>query len=320
MPARDHDRETRTALAEWLGAGSKHLSLRRVGTVPVGPYDALMLGDTTQRSAAREPVPDDESIAVVVLTHNRVHLLRQCVENVLSAVSPATSEIVIWDNASTDGTRAYLDQLEDPRITVVHHDTNVGQNGYARAFAMTNAAYIVELDDDVVGAPADWDATLRNAYRRLPSVGFLAADLEDDPHDLATHVRYRERPHEYREETINGVRLLKGPTGGACAMTARELYERVGGFRQHAKSVFWQEEPAYIEDIARLGYEPAVLADLLVHHTGGEHYGATSPEKTAFWEAYWRMRARRVAIKRLLFRVPGFGRLNARFGWFQAPG
>ena len=29
----------------------------------------------------------DTSIAVVVLTHNRVHLLRQCVENVLSKVS-----------------------------------------------------------------------------------------------------------------------------------------------------------------------------------------------------------------------------------------
>ena len=59
----------------------------------------------------------DTSIAVVVLTHDRVHLLRQCVENVLGQVSPTTREIVIWNNGSTDGTRAYLDAVDDPRIT-----------------------------------------------------------------------------------------------------------------------------------------------------------------------------------------------------------
>ena len=49
------------------------------------------------------------------------------------------------------------------------------------------------------------------------------------------------------------MRLLEGPAGGGCAMTSRELNDRVGGFRQHAKEVFWQEDAAYIEDIKRLG-------------------------------------------------------------------
>ena len=261
----------------------------------------------------------DGSVAVVVLTHDRVHLLRQCVANVLGVASPAVTEIVIWNNGSTDGTRDYLDSLDDPRLRVVHHDVNIGQNGYARAFAMTTAEYLVELDDDVVGAPLHWDLILRDAYRRLPSIGFLAADLEDDPYDVATHWRYRIRPHEYTPLELNGVRLLKGPTGGACAMTARELYLRVGGFRQNQKYVFWSEEPAYIEDIRALGYEPAVLADLKVHHTGGEHYGVVSPEKDVFWAAHWRRIRRRTAIKRIVFRIPFFRHLNARFGWFVAP-
>jgi GT2 family glycosyltransferase len=259
------------------------------------------------------------SIAVVVLTHSRVHLLRQCVENVLARASAHTREVVIWNNGSTDGTRAYLDALDDPRLTVVHSETNLGMNAYAKAFAMTSSEFLVELDDDVVGAPEHWDLALLEAYRRLPTVGFLAADLEDDPHDVATEYRYRIRPHEYTPLELNGVQLLRGPTGGACAMTARALYDRVGGFRQHAKHVFWQEEPAYIEDIGRLGYEPAVLATLKVHHTGGEYYGVVSPEKDAFWAAYWRMRARRELVKGIVFRVPGFRRLNRRFGWFVAP-
>ena len=78
-----------------------------------------------------------EGIAVVVLTNNRVHLLQQCVENVLARTSDATCEIVIWNNGSTDGTREYLESLDDPRINVVQSEKNIGQNGYARGFALT---------------------------------------------------------------------------------------------------------------------------------------------------------------------------------------
>ena len=73
-----------------------------------------------------------DGIAVVVLTHNRVHLLRKNVENVLLRTSPATREIVIWNNASTDGTAEYLESLDDPRIRVVRSEKNIGQNAYAR--------------------------------------------------------------------------------------------------------------------------------------------------------------------------------------------
>ena len=48
---------------------------------------------------------------------------------------------------------------------------------------MTSSAYLIELDDDVVDAPRAWDAMLLDAFERLPAIGFLAADLEDDPHD-----------------------------------------------------------------------------------------------------------------------------------------
>ena len=272
--------------------------------------------EALQSSSSAAPA---DSIGIVVLTHGRVHLLRQCVENVLGVTSPATQEIVIWNNASTDGTRAYLDSLDDPRIRVVHHGENIGQNAYSPAFELISAAYLVELDDDVVGAPQHWDATMRDALRQLPHVGFLAADLEDDPHDVTSHYRHRVRPHEYVPYEENGVHLLRGPAGGTCAMIPGDLYRRVGGFPQNSKWSFWQEEPAFIEVIKKLGYEPTVLADLRIHHTGGPHYCETPPEKEAFWADYWRTHERRQAIKRIVFRLPLVRRLNARYGWFVAP-
>jgi GT2 family glycosyltransferase len=274
--------------------------------------------DRAQSSSAptdQQRAAPADTIAVVVLTHNRVHLLGQCVENVLQRTSAATHEIVIWDNASTDGTAAYLESLDDPRIRIVRSKDNIGQNAYARAFRLTTSPYLVELDDDVVDAPPEWDAILLDAFKRLPAIGFLAADLEDDPHDQASHVRYHVRPHEYTLVMENGVRLLRGPAGGGCAMTSRELNERVGGFRQD-KQVFWLEDEAYIGDIARLGFGAAVLADLRVHHTGGPHYTVASKAKIDYWTRYNARRARRAAVKRALYRIPLFPRLNARFRWF----
>jgi GT2 family glycosyltransferase len=263
--------------------------------------------------------PDEATVAVVVLTHNRVHLLRRCVENVLSRTSRATTEIVIWNNGSTDGTAAYLDSLTDARLAVIHHGKNIGQNAYARAFATTSADYLVELDDDVVAAPDEWDMTLLHAFRRLPTIGFLAADLEDDPHDTAADYRYRIRPHLYVPVEINGVELLEGPAGGGCAMTSRKVYDGVGGFRQNRRDIFWQEESAFIEDIKAAGYSAAVLAGLKVLHTGGPHYAAQSSEKDAYWARWNRSIARRTAVKRVLLRLPFVRRLNARRGWFVEP-
>jgi GT2 family glycosyltransferase len=276
-------------------------------------------------SNALTPPADDggaasaASIAVVVLTHNRMHLLRECVENVLLRTSPAVSEIVIWDNGSTDGTPDYLASIGDPRLQVIRSAENIGQNAYARAFGRTTAPYLVELDDDVVDAPEHWDATLLDAFIRLPDVGFLAADLENDPHDQASRVRHEVRAHEYTLVEENGVRLLMGPAGGGCAMTSRELNERVGGFRENKKQIFWLEDETYIKDIQKIGFRAAVLADLRVHHTGGPYYTQPTKEKVEYWSKRRAAHARRQAIKRMVFLIPFFGRLNRRFGWFQPP-
>ena len=115
------------------------------------------------------------------------------------------------------------------------------------------------------------------------------------------------------------MRLLRGPTGGGCAMTSRELYDRVGGFQERTKEIFWLEDEAYIDDIQKLGFEPAVLADLRVHHTGGPYYATENKAKDRYWERRDRAKARRAAIKAVLFRLPFVRRLNDRFNWVSAP-
>jgi GT2 family glycosyltransferase len=200
----------------------------------------------------------------------------------------------------------------------VHHERNIGQNAYARAFPTTSGEYLIELDDDVIDAPSGWDKRLLDAYRVLPSVGFLAANLEEDPNDTGYRAM-RERANQYVRATMNGVRLLKGPVGGACTMTARELHDRVGGFPQQRGTSFYLEDAAYVEKIARLGYEAAFIEDLKVHHAGGPYYAADSPAKRAYWASFERENRRKDALKRVLLAFPLVGRLNDRFQWFRGP-
>jgi GT2 family glycosyltransferase len=259
------------------------------------------------------------SISIVVLTHNRCHLLRQCVENVLMRTSPLTTEIVIWDNASTDDTAAYLDSLSDPRIRVVHHPTNIGVNAYSRLFPTMTGEYLVELDDDVIEAPPQWDSTLLEAFEKLPTVGYLAANLAYNPHDVTSGVMYGVNAHLYRNEVENGIDLkVGGPVGGWCSLTSRKLHDEVGGWSEQDEP-FWQEEGVFLDGLAKLGYRAAYLENLRVVHAGGPHYSRTPPEKLAYWHSYNRAVARKDAVKRLLLGVPAVKRLNARHGWFQPP-
>jgi GT2 family glycosyltransferase len=259
------------------------------------------------------------SVGIVALTHNRVELLRQCVENVLLRTTPLTTEIVVWNNASTDGTREFLDGLDDPRFRMVHSKRNVGLNGYAKGFALLETTHLVELDDDLVDAPHGWDRTLLEAFDRLPEIGFLAADLEDDPYDVAAHYRYRVRPHLYSEFELHGITLLDGPAGGGCAMTSRDLYDLVGGFPEKRRAIFFQEEGTYIKRLEKKGFRKAVLRDLRVKHTGGPHYAPPIAEKDAYWKRLARRQAQKDAIKGALCSIPPVRSLNRRFDWFVEP-
>ena len=257
------------------------------------------------------------SIAVVVLTFNRPHLLRQCLDNVLARASDLTTEIVLVDNGSTDNPPEVLAGFRDPRARIVRNRRNIGQSAYRSAFAQTTADHLIELDDDVVDAPEGWD---RRCSRRssVSSVGFLAANLVDDPNDVTAKIMYGPSAHAYRYEEQNGVRLKLGPVGGWCAITSRSIYDEVGGFRR-SRHTFWLEDAAYIKAIRARGYEAAILDDLKVAHAGGEFFAPVSPAKTAYWRWFQRRNRLRRAAKRTLLAVPAVRALNARHDWFRAP-
>jgi GT2 family glycosyltransferase len=232
-----------------------------------------------------------------------------------------TREVVIWDNASEDDTRDYLASLVDPRIRIVEHDSNIGTSAYAPAVALTSAPYIVELDDDVIEAPHHWDQTLLDAFQKIPGIGNLAADLKEDPNDSAyCYLRYlKETRKVFVPTEIDGLKILEGPTPGGCAMTSREIYDRVGGFQQQKKLIFWHEDAAYVRQVRKLGYRTAILEELKVWHAGSPYYSKPSAAKLDFHRRRARTNARKNFIKKMILRIPFATALNQRYAWFYPP-
>ena len=66
-----------------------------------------------------------KGISVVVSTYNRVELLKKCTDSLL-AQTFGEYEIIIINDASSDGTAEYLNSLHNPKIRIIHHETNQG--------------------------------------------------------------------------------------------------------------------------------------------------------------------------------------------------
>jgi len=94
-------------------------------------------------------------VSIVLGTYNGERFLKEQLDSILNQTYPNT-EIVISDDASTDGTRSILEDYaaKDSRIRVFFSDKNAGLlRNYEKAVQLTQGALIAFADQDDVWAP-----------------------------------------------------------------------------------------------------------------------------------------------------------------------
>ena len=94
------------------------------------------------------------NVAVVIVTFNRINLLKECINNALNQKKVDT-ELVVVNNKSTDGTFEYLEGLHNRRVHCIHERENIGgaggfHDGVKYAFEQTNCDWILLIDDDAM--------------------------------------------------------------------------------------------------------------------------------------------------------------------------
>lgn len=104
-------------------------------------------------------------VPILLLTYNRLEYTKKSLKRMVESTEKTKNEIIIFDNCSTDGTREWLKEIKDPRISVILNDRNIKVAGAMNEFfKMTkNKEYVAKVDNDTL-VPDGWlDAMLMMA-------------------------------------------------------------------------------------------------------------------------------------------------------------
>uniref|UniRef100_UPI001033D924 glycosyltransferase n=1 Tax=Klebsiella pneumoniae TaxID=573 RepID=UPI001033D924 len=92
-------------------------------------------------------------VAAVVVTYNRVELLKRAIDALL-AQSVELEYIVVVNNNSSDATKDYLDSNQNKKIMPIHLSTNTGgAGGFSAGISFAHGLgvdYIWIMDDDAI--------------------------------------------------------------------------------------------------------------------------------------------------------------------------
>ncbi|WP_447035607.1 glycosyltransferase family 2 protein [Streptomyces sp. DSM 118878] len=202
------------------------------------------------------PGPDT---GVVIATRNRADSLARTLRHLLDL--PEEPEILVVDNASTDGTRERLAR-DFPQVRVMSLPRNRGALARTDGVRALRTPYVAFSDDDSWWAPG----ALEHAAKLLdthPRLGLISArtlvgpDEEPDPLNdvLATS------PLGPADD-LPGTQVLGFL---ACASVCRrEAYLGVGGF--HPLLFFGGEETMLAYDLAAQDWGVTHCPDVVAHH------------------------------------------------------
>lgn len=120
-----------------------------------------------------------DNVAIVVVTYNRKNLLAECIDALLSQTYEKF-DLLIFDNASTDGTEEVVKNFQDKRIRYNNTGANLGGAG-GFAFGMNYALkenkykYIWLMDDDTIPNKYALESLCAKANKMNDEFSFLAS-------------------------------------------------------------------------------------------------------------------------------------------------
>lgn len=124
-------------------------------------------------------------VSVILPTYNRLPLLREAVDSVL-AQTHRDFELIVADDGSTDGTRDYLEAIDDPRVRPIWLEHR-GDLTSARAAGLrhVHGKWVAFLDSDDLWSPEKLALQLHRLAMhpgcRWSYTGYLLMDADGRP-------------------------------------------------------------------------------------------------------------------------------------------
>lgn len=186
--------------------------------------------------------------SVCIANYNGAHMLADCLDSVLAQQTDASIEIIVHDDASTDGSVAFLRERY-PQVEVLSSDENVGFCiGNNRMVAHARGEYVLLLNNDAALYPDALELMLEFARKHqapgiltLPQYDWESGEIVDRGCLLDPFYNPVPNLDESRTEVAYAI--------GACLWIPRELWNDLGGFPEWMGSL---AEDMYLCCIARL--------------------------------------------------------------------
>ena len=245
----------------------------------------------------RFPEVAQPEVTVVMLTYNRWDLTKEALR-LLAEVTEPRYEVVIVDNASTDGTLGELDHVSGARI--LRNPRNLGFGpGNNQGAAIARGRYLLLLNSDAWVRPG-WLEPLIDVLDADPGVAAVAPKLlyPDGRLQEAGSILWRDaRVRQYGDGDIPNrpeynFRRTLDYASAACLLIRRSAFIAVGGFDPRFA-------PVYCEDVdlclalgagpGRVVYQPrSVVEHVRGASSNGGVQGARIERNRRLLRARWR--------------------------------
>jgi GT2 family glycosyltransferase len=224
-------------------------------------------------------------VSILVVTYNNLALTRLCLASLQRAAGTLPFEIIVVDNASSDGTQAWLAETAARALVPLEVVANAHNAGFAaannQAAARARGDVVVFLNNDCV-VVSGWLETLIAHLDRDPSIGLVGpvtnsggngeAQLGTRYADLDGMRRFAEgytRAHAGEVADVPMLALF-------CAAMTRDRFAAVGGLdERYGRGLFEDDDLALA--VRRRGWRVAVARDVFVHHYGGASFSRLPP-------------------------------------------
>jgi len=211
-----------------------------------------------------------EGTSIVIPTYNQLDFLRLCVESIMKNTD-LPYEIIVVDNASTDGTEAYLRGLGGQvRYRVL--DDNRGFAGAINVgMMMAKGRTIMLLNNDTLATEKWLDNLLICLYSddNIGMVGPVTNYISGAQQINVPYDNVADMPKFARENNISNParwRRIDRLTG-FCLLFRRELFEAVGYFDEGFEIGNFEDDD-YNVRVRLIGKSLVMAEDSFIHHFG----------------------------------------------------
>lgn len=245
--------------------------------------------------AAMSGQPQTPVASIVVLTYNQLDVTKLCMESVLRHTDVAF-EVIVVDNASTDGTPDYLQELaqKHPNVRLLLNQENRGfAGGCNQGIAQAKGEYIVLLNNDTVVSPK-W-LSLMIEVAQMPGVGLVGPrtncivgpqEHKDVPYDQATLEGFEAFAQDWKaahhRQVWESPRVI-----GFCVLIRRAVIEEIGGLDTRYRTGNYEDDD-FCARTKLAGFNIMVTDEVFIHHFGSVTFRKQKIDYRQLMQENWR--------------------------------